>query len=62
MFADEAVGRCAESKSEAEEVVEETSGGGVENVGEHDVHGVLSANRTSTKHSETKLHRENEIC
>ena len=45
MEADEIVGRGLEG--EAKEVVEECTGGGAEDFGEHDVHGVLSLNRSS---------------
>lgn len=41
VFPDEAVGGGAEGEGEAEEVVEDAAGGGVEHVGEHDVHGVF---------------------
>jgi len=59
--ADEAVGRGTEGESEAEEVVGEATGGGVEDVGEHDVHGVLCSDGSCAEHGETKLHGEDQI-
>lgn len=61
MFPDEPVRRPAKGEGEAEEVVEEAAGGGVENVGEHDVHGVLGANRAGAEHGEAELHGEDEV-
>lgn len=43
MATDEAVGRCSEGESVAEEVVEEPTGSGVKNVGKHYVHGVFGS-------------------
>ncbi len=61
MAADEAIGGLAEGKSEAEEVVGKATGRGVEDVGEHNVHGVFGANRASTKHGKAELHGEDKI-
>ncbi|KAG5127205.1 hypothetical protein JHK82_028040 [Glycine max] len=61
MFTDEAVGGGAESEGEAEEVVEEAAGGSVQDVGEHDVHGVLGADGAGAEHGEAELHRKNEV-
>ena len=60
--ADEAVGGCAEGEGEAEEVVEEATGGRVQDVGEHDVHGVLGADGAGAEHGEAELHGEDEVC
>lgn len=61
MAADEAVGRRTVGEGEAEEVVEEAAGGGVEDVGEHDVHGVFGANGAGAEHGEAELHGEDEV-
>ena len=61
MAANEAIGRGSEGKCVAEEVVEEASSGGVEDVGEHDVHGVFGADGAGAKHGEAELHREDEV-
>lgn len=61
MFSDEAVGRRAEGEGEAEEVVEETSGGGVDDVREHNVHRVLGSDGAGAEHGEAELHREDEV-
>ncbi|KAF7837395.1 hypothetical protein G2W53_005877 [Senna tora] len=61
MTADEGVGGGTEGESEAEEVVEEAAGGGVEDVGEHDVHGVFGANGAGAEHGEAELHGEDEV-
>ena len=61
VVADEAVWRGAESEGEAEEVVEEAAGGGVEDVGEHDVHGVFGADGAGAEHGEAELHGEDEV-
>ncbi|KAM3388167.1 hypothetical protein ACQJBY_010748 [Aegilops geniculata] len=58
---DEAVGGRAEGEGEAEEVVEERAGGGVEHVGEHDVHGVLGPDGAGAEHGEAELHGEDEV-
>nr|GMD67820.1 hypothetical protein CR513_44452 [Ipomoea batatas] len=60
VVADEAVGVAAgaEGEGEAEEVVEEATGGGVEDVGEHDVHSVLGADGAGAEHGEAELHGE----
>lgn len=42
--ADEGVGGSAEGKGKAEEVIGEGTGSGIEDVGEHDIHGVLGTN------------------
>ena len=44
---DEGVRRGTKGEGEAEEVVREATGSGVEDVGEHDVHGVLGTDRAS---------------
>ena len=54
MAADEAVGEGAEGECEAEEVVREAAGGGVEDFGEHDVHGVLGSDGASAEHGENR--------
>ena len=61
VLADEAVGRGPVREGEAEEVVEERAGGGVEHVGEHDVHGVLGADGARAEHGEPELHGEDEV-
>ena len=61
MAADEAVGGATEGKSKAEEVVEEATSGGVEDVCQHDVHGVFGANGTGAEHGEAELHGEDEV-
>ena len=61
MLTDEAIGGRAEGECKAEEVVEEAAGGGVEDIGEHDIHGVFGANGAGTEHGEAKLHGEDEI-
>ena len=61
MAADEGVGGAAEGKGEAEEVVKEAAGGSVEDVGEHDVHGVFSTDGAGAEHGEAELHREDEV-
>ena len=61
VFANEGVGGRSEGESEAEEVVEETAGCGVEDVGEHDVHGVFGSYGTGTEHGEAELHGEDEV-
>ncbi|GER55890.1 chaperone protein DnaJ [Striga asiatica] len=59
--ADEAVGGAAEGEGEAEEVVEEAASGRVEDVGEHDVHGVLGADGSGAEHGESQLHRKDKV-
>lgn len=44
-------------QSESKEVKGEAAAGCVHDVGEHDVHGVLCANRTRAQHGEAKLER-----
>ena len=44
-------------QSESKEVKGEATAGCVHDVGEHDVHGVLCANRTRAQHGEAKLER-----
>ncbi|BAS90025.1 Os04g0509500, partial [Oryza sativa Japonica Group] len=61
LLPDEAVGRRAEGEGEAEEVVEERPGRGVEHVGEHDVHRVLGPHRPGAEHREPELHGEHEV-
>ena len=61
VLADEAVGGGAEGEGKAKEIVEEASGGGIENVGEHDVHGVLGADGAGAEHREAELHYEDEV-
>lgn len=61
MAADEGVGRSAKSEGEAEEVVGESAGGGVEDVGEHDVHGVFCADGAGAEHGKAELHGEDEV-
>ncbi|XBH78987.1 hypothetical protein VPH35_105073 [Triticum aestivum] len=58
---DEAVGGRTEGEGEAEEVVEERAGGGVEHVGEHDVHGVLGPDGARAEHGEAELHGEHQV-
>ena len=59
--ADEAVGGAAEGECKAEQVVGETAGGGVEDVGEHDVHGVFGSDGAGAEHGEAELHGEDKI-
>ena len=61
VFSDEAVGGAAEGEGVAEEVVAEAAGRGVEDVGEHDVHGVLGADGAGAEHGEAELHGEDEV-
>ncbi|CAL5031088.1 unnamed protein product [Urochloa decumbens] len=61
LLPDEAVGGRAEGEGEAEEVVEERARGGVQHVGQHDVHGVLGADGPRAEHGEPELHREDEV-
>ena len=61
VFTDEAIGGRAKGKSEAKEVVEKATGGGIEDIGEHNIHGVLGTNRASAEHGEAKLHGKDEI-
>ena len=46
-----------ERQSESKEVKGEAAAGCVHDVGEHDVHGVLCANRTRAQHGEAELER-----
>lgn len=56
--ADEAVGGCTEGESEAEEIVGESTGGSIKDVGEHDVHRVFGSNGAGAEHGEAELHGE----
>lgn len=58
MAADEAVGGCSKGESKAEEIVGEATGCSVEDIGEHDVHGVFGSNGAGAEHGKTKLHGE----
>lgn len=61
MFPDESIGRSSVGEGEAEEVIEETSGGGVDDIGEHYVHGVFGADGSGAEHGESELHSEDEV-
>jgi len=61
VFPDETVGRGAKSKGKTEHVEEDATGGGVQDIRQHDVHGVLGTYRTSTKHGKAKLHGEYKV-
>jgi len=61
MFSDESIRRRSKSKSETEEIIEETSGCSVDDVREHNVHRVFCTYGSGTEHGETELHRENEV-
>ena len=61
MVADEAVWGGPKSEGKAEEVIEDTTGGGVEDVGEHDVHGVFGSDGAGAEHGEAELHGEDEV-
>jgi len=58
---DEAVGGRPEGEGEAEEVVEERAGGGVEDVGEHDVDGVLGLDGARAEHGEDEVGGEEQV-
>lgn len=59
--ADKAIGGGAKGEGEAKEVVGEATGGGVKDVGKHDVHGVLGADGAGAEHGEAELHGEDEV-
>ena len=61
MLADKAVGGGAEGEGKAEEIVKEAAGGGVENIGQHNVHGVLGADGAGAEHREAELHRKDKV-
>lgn len=61
MAADEAVGGGSKGEGEAEEVVKDSSGGGIKYVGKHDVHGVLGAYGSSAEHGEAELHGKDQV-
>ena len=61
MLPNETVRGGAKSKGEAEHVEEDAARGGVEDVGEHDVHGVLGAYGAGAQHGESELHGEYEV-
>lgn len=54
-------GAVAEGKCEAEEVEGDASNDGVDDIGEHNVDGVLSSDRAGTEHGEADLHDEDEV-
>ncbi len=62
-MADEAVGvrTLAESEGEADEVVGDATTSSVQNVGQHDVHGVLGAHGSGTQHCESQLHGKHQV-
>lgn len=57
---DEGVG-VPEGEGKTEEVVGDTADDGIDNVGKHDVHGVLGPNGPSTEHGEAKLHYKYQV-
>lgn len=61
MMANEAIRGCAEGEGEAKEVIRDGTGCSVEDVGEHDVHGVFGANGAGAEHGKAQLHGEDEV-
>ncbi|KAJ7979756.1 hypothetical protein O6P43_003120 [Quillaja saponaria] len=61
MAADESIRWCPESKGKSEKVIKETTCCGVENISEHDVHGVFGSNRAGAEHGKAELHRKHEV-
>jgi len=57
----EPFGGSSKGKGVTKEIVEESSGCSVKDIGKHDVHRILGSNRTSTKHSEAELHGEDKV-
>lgn len=55
------IGTIAKGKSKAEEVIRDATYNGVNNVGEHYVHGVLCPDRAGTEHGKAELHYEDEV-
>jgi len=61
VFTDETIGRRSKGKGVAKQIIEETTGCSVKDVGKHDVHSILGSHGTGTEHSEAKLHREDKV-